>query len=170
MPSFPLELRPLTMRSSACIAAAIRISYSVKLLHNRDILYHSAPVGVWIQCEITAGFLILGIPTLPKIFKNSGLAQHCVSLVRSWTTRSSSKDKPSSNNQNVSWYRNASRKTPRKEKGWSDLELTGRTSSDVDAQSMRFGYAVSGDEGHSLSHGVIPPGSVHYVPDGDRHS
>ncbi|KAJ4288366.1 hypothetical protein N0V90_011600 [Kalmusia sp. IMI 367209] len=110
--------------SSACVSAAVRLAHSVPLLTDRDILYTVAYTGVWIQAEMTAGFLILGFPALPKIVKSSPLLQRLFSHVKSWTGFSASKLKSESRKGLPSWYKPEARKRPRREAGWSDLEAT----------------------------------------------
>ncbi|PVI01614.1 hypothetical protein DM02DRAFT_671164 [Periconia macrospinosa] len=104
----------------ACVSAAIRLGYSVQMLHSRDVLYHAAPVGVWIQAEITAGFMILGISALPRLVREISWLRKWATIVKSWTN--SSKEKKNSRGGLPSWYRPEPRKVPN-ENGWSVLEL-----------------------------------------------
>lgn len=52
---------------SATGAGLARLVYLLQLLWSDDELYYIVDVGLWGIGEITAGFLIMGIPGLPKV-------------------------------------------------------------------------------------------------------
>lgn len=74
--------------------------------------------------EMTAGFLILGVPALPKIIKSSPILRKWITIVKKWTGSSISKVKTNSKRGLPSWYKPASRKKPAREPGWSALDIT----------------------------------------------
>lgn len=106
---------------SACIAAGARMIHSIPLLHNPDMLYTLAGVGVWAECEVTAGFLILGIPSIPKVLHSSQFVQKSFTRFKAWTISSSRGTKTSSGDDRPSWYKSITPKCQKRENGWSTL-------------------------------------------------
>lgn len=69
-----------------------------------------APIGLWSHGEITAGFLVLCVPSIPKAFQNSIISKKFSSLVNGLKsgerTENSRRGLPS-------WYRAKPSKKPR---------------------------------------------------------
>jgi len=83
------------------------------------------PIGLWSHGEITAGFLVLCVPTAPKAFQNSILSEKLSSFFES---RKSSGVDVSSRKGLPSWYR---AKQPRKPRHTDVSTLDERTLSTV---------------------------------------
>ncbi|KAF2872740.1 hypothetical protein BDV95DRAFT_606325 [Massariosphaeria phaeospora] len=112
----------------ACIAAAFRLAYAIPFVSNGDVFYNSAYTYLWVQVEATSGFLITGIPALPKIVKNSPALNKFFSRFRNWSGWSVDRIKTESARGLPSWYKPETRRNPRREPGWSDVETTGNQS------------------------------------------
>ncbi|KAI4947914.1 hypothetical protein J4E86_008431 [Alternaria arbusti] len=74
----------------ACASAAVRLYYIYRLLHTSDQLYIVSIAGLWGVGEMTAGFLIIGFPSLPKVVKALPFSDSVVSLLRQITRPGSS--------------------------------------------------------------------------------
>ncbi|KAF2826717.1 hypothetical protein CC86DRAFT_237099, partial [Ophiobolus disseminans] len=55
----------------ASICAAFRIHSAVRFATNPDVLYNASDMGSWCTAEITAGFLVLCLPPMRKMFVES---------------------------------------------------------------------------------------------------
>ncbi|KAI1734395.1 hypothetical protein F4680DRAFT_438625 [Xylaria scruposa] len=75
-----------------CICAGVSIYWLDQVLHSQDILYCLSNRGLWGIGEWAAGFLILGIPSAPKVFQSMPFAESAMSLIRSWTSPDSSRE------------------------------------------------------------------------------
>lgn len=78
--------------------------YSIHFLRSDDITYTIAPVGLWCIGEITSGFFILCIPSIPMVLRSSVLGQKFITLMRSWTGSSGTKEKTNLRRGPPSWY------------------------------------------------------------------
>lgn len=65
-----------------------RLVYIVKLLSSNDVVYIMPNVAIWSVWEVTAGFLVLGIPAMPAAFKALPFSGSFVSLLRLKSRRS----------------------------------------------------------------------------------
>ncbi|CAI6339282.1 unnamed protein product [Periconia digitata] len=54
-----------------CICGAFRLETTIVALNSDNIIYMVGPIGLWSHGEITAGFLILCVPCIPKAFKGT---------------------------------------------------------------------------------------------------
>jgi len=122
---FPLSACFMSnMESRACLSAALRLAYSIPHLYDRDYIYSWAYTTIWIQAELTAGFLVLGFPTLPSIVKSSARLQRILRCVGFWRGAEGSKVKTNSRRGLPSWYKFESRRKVSPVTGWSDVENT----------------------------------------------
>ena len=112
-----------TDECSACVSAAIRLERSTPLLTSNDVVYIFDSLGIWIEYEITAGFLVLGIPALPKVIKSSPGIQRYIKLIKSSRGKSMIKYKSNSRKGLPSWYKNKRCKKPNIESGWSAIDV-----------------------------------------------
>ena len=55
-----------------------------RTLNSPDTLYAMSTTGLWSNGEMTAGFLIIGITSLPKIVKSIPLTKSVMSLIGTW--------------------------------------------------------------------------------------
>lgn len=62
----------------------VRTGYIVKLHHSEDVTYQITGLGFWTLWEIATGFLIMGIPTFPRIAKAIPVPESVSSFLRSW--------------------------------------------------------------------------------------
>ncbi|RWA14416.1 hypothetical protein EKO27_g687 [Xylaria grammica] len=56
----------------ACVAAAVRLHVSVYLLKSEDIVYSQAKLYLLALAEMTCLFLVLCVPTIPRVFAELG--------------------------------------------------------------------------------------------------
>jgi hypothetical protein len=82
----------LILSASASVCGIMRIYYLAEMLHSDDDMYYVAYIGLWDVGELTSGFLIVGIPSIPKAFSAlPRLPESVRSLLRTLTrTRQSS--------------------------------------------------------------------------------
>lgn len=83
-PDMSSSFRLTDIFSSACTCAIIRTVYLVRLLRSQDAPYYVGIMVLWGFGEMTAGFLVLGIPSIPKVASKLHCAHHFGSLVRPW--------------------------------------------------------------------------------------
>ncbi|PVH93501.1 hypothetical protein DM02DRAFT_603906 [Periconia macrospinosa] len=106
----------------ACVCATVRLIYSVKLLmHNEDMTYVMSPVGLWTCGEMASIFLVLGVPSLPRIFKEVQWLQASLTRLRSWTGLSTTRGPHSSKGGLPSWYKKMPTGSKRNDM-YSDIE------------------------------------------------
>ncbi|KAF2689792.1 hypothetical protein K458DRAFT_384427 [Lentithecium fluviatile CBS 122367] len=85
-----------------CVCGGFRLWSSIRALRSEDITFMVGPIGLWSHGEITAGFLVLCVPSAPKAFQNNALTKK----VSSWVgSRKSSKGNVNSRRGLPSWYR-----------------------------------------------------------------
>ncbi|KAF2802362.1 uncharacterized protein BDZ99DRAFT_503839 [Mytilinidion resinicola] len=105
----------------ACVCAVARLVYSIKLMHSEDVAYSVSPVGVWSIGEMTSAFLIVGVPSLPRIFKVPWV-QSVFTWIQSLTGGSSKGTRESSRKGLPSWYKNAPTARRRQDDVYSELD------------------------------------------------
>ncbi|KZZ91173.1 hypothetical protein AAL_06914 [Moelleriella libera RCEF 2490] len=66
----------------AWVFGVTRLVYIVKLLSSNDVVYILPNVAIWSVWEVTAGFLVLGIPAMPAAFKALPFSGSFVSFLR----------------------------------------------------------------------------------------
>lgn len=76
-----LAAQPNPLQYSACVCGATRLAYLVRMLNSSDQIYTVATTGLWSIGEMTAGFLIIGIPSIPKVIKSTPLTEMVTSLI-----------------------------------------------------------------------------------------
>ncbi|KAI1138714.1 hypothetical protein F5Y05DRAFT_382099 [Hypoxylon sp. FL0543] len=109
----------------ATICDIFRLVSLLQILFKSDETYWMTELGLWGVGEITAGFLIIGIPAMPKIVKSLPVSSSLVSLMRSWT-RTPRSSKPSQEGAGLPVWRNPLSRNPlsRKRRGlWEISEL-----------------------------------------------
>jgi hypothetical protein len=50
-------------------AATVRLYYLFKEFDGADFIYIRSDLVLWMAAEIAAGFLVMGLPSLPKVFR-----------------------------------------------------------------------------------------------------
>ncbi|GAP88178.1 putative integral membrane protein PTH11 [Rosellinia necatrix] len=60
-----------------------RVVYVARAYDTGDILFHSVPINLWAIAEETFGYLVIGIPSIPKVLRDSPCARHFGSMARS---------------------------------------------------------------------------------------
>lgn len=91
------------------------------MLNSPDQLYTVSTTGLWSIGEMTAGFLIIGIPSLPKVVKSIPLTESVISLIKSWKKTGHSGGQSNSRRDLRSWYKPQSRKR-HNQTDYSDLD------------------------------------------------
>ncbi|KAI1340367.1 hypothetical protein F5Y15DRAFT_56012 [Xylariaceae sp. FL0016] len=74
----------------ACVSAAFRLTVTIRYSTADDVIYSVASVILWALAEMTCGFIVIGMPTAPKILVETGLVTRLRASYKSWTGRSSS--------------------------------------------------------------------------------
>lgn len=104
---------------SACICAATRVAYVVKMEQSLDKSYYASPVVLLCSGEMTSGFLLLGVPSIPRILKDSPLLNRLHAKVRSLMGNTKRTTQENSRRGLPSWYRKP--ESPQKKQNtWSD--------------------------------------------------
>ena len=62
----------------------VRTVYFVKLLSSEDVTYQMTGVALWTIWEVATGFLIMGIPSFPRVAKALPVPEAVSSFFRSW--------------------------------------------------------------------------------------
>ena len=75
------------------------------MLNSPDQFYTVSITALWSVGELTAGFLIIGIPCLPKVVKSISLTEWVNTLIRSWKRTVQSGFQNSSRRGLRSWYK-----------------------------------------------------------------
>lgn len=119
---------------SACAAAAVRLYYLMVFLNTTDQMFTVSRVGLWSIGEMTAGFLIIGIPSIPKFIKTIPVSESLVSLIRTLT-----RTQPSG----------LSSKTPRQ---YTPPEPSGRRNSPPGLSVDEYDMDTIKDTSYSLHH------------------
>ncbi|KAI1209623.1 uncharacterized protein F4807DRAFT_84421 [Annulohypoxylon truncatum] len=71
----------------AIACGVARIIYLSKVLDANDATYYLSLVGLWGLGEVAAGFMIMGIPALPRATKMIPFSESVALLLRPWTKR-----------------------------------------------------------------------------------
>lgn len=66
---------------SACVAALMRMYYTVDSTHHPHDTRSTIALGNWIQIEICCGLLVACMPTLPRFFKHPPLSSGLKAMV-----------------------------------------------------------------------------------------
>ncbi|KAI0096666.1 hypothetical protein GGR51DRAFT_568279 [Nemania sp. FL0031] len=70
-------------------SAVARVIYAAKAYDTDDILYYSVIINLWAIAEQTFGYLVIGVPAIPKVVKGFPCAKYFGSLARSRARQSS---------------------------------------------------------------------------------
>lgn len=121
--------------NSATGAGLARLVSFVQLLYSDDELYYIADVGLWGIGEITAGFLIIGIPGLPKVTQSIRSSTYFVSLIsRLRGTTVQSQSAPSSDRLDLRTWGQGSR--PRRRGLWEISDVDSYALATVTTEGM----------------------------------
>ncbi|KAI1119240.1 hypothetical protein F5Y14DRAFT_127285 [Nemania sp. NC0429] len=89
-------------------SAIARVVYVARAYYTGDILFYSVLINLWAIAEQTFGYLVIGVPAIPKVLHDFTCARHLGSLVRS---RSQQTSDPSNHvGPRSTWPSNASRR------------------------------------------------------------
>ncbi|KAI1446643.1 hypothetical protein F5Y02DRAFT_68995 [Annulohypoxylon stygium] len=135
----------------ATVCGIFRLVSLLEILFNNDETYWTTELGLWGVGEITAGFLIIGIPSMPKIIKNFPVTNSLVSLMKSWT-RNMGSSNPSQEGVGLPIWRNPLSRKRRGQWEISELDTYGLVTLDA-TQNVESGYATDSIENHP-SHGT----------------
>jgi hypothetical protein len=72
------------------VCAGFRIKATFVFAEEADITYNVAPLGLWCLGEMVAGFFVVCLPAMPKLFKASPLIRSIMSTLRTSSKRSGS--------------------------------------------------------------------------------
>jgi hypothetical protein len=61
------------MFHSACISAAFRLETTIRHGKAADAVWTLPPLAFWATAEMTCGFFIVSLPSIPRILKETGL-------------------------------------------------------------------------------------------------
>ncbi|KAI1187546.1 hypothetical protein F5B17DRAFT_453045 [Nemania serpens] len=68
----------------ACISAVLRLISTIEYSTAADVTYAVSPVVLWALAEMTCGFVVLGMPTAPKVLLELKFVSILKSSFRSW--------------------------------------------------------------------------------------
>ncbi|KAL4983731.1 hypothetical protein BDW68DRAFT_168277 [Aspergillus falconensis] len=66
----------------ACVSAAFRVAVTVAHGRSADAVYTLGPLAFWAEAEMTCGFFVICLPCVPKIIKESGVAERIKKLTK----------------------------------------------------------------------------------------
>ena len=112
--------------------------YQIKMLQSDDATYTASDLSLWMTAEMTAGFLIIGFPSLPKVAKSVPFMDSMASLVRSMVDRSGLLAKRQSDSQRglPSWVKPAPQRRP------NPMEVSTLGTMDSDQEPVFFATTV----------------------------
>lgn len=88
--------------TSACAASIVRLFYSVKVIHSKDVSYLAGIINLWAIAEATCGILAMCLPISPKFFKSLQDAKLWSTLRISLHSFMKSRNEPTSNSETSS--------------------------------------------------------------------
>ncbi|KAI0467675.1 hypothetical protein F4859DRAFT_493251 [Xylaria cf. heliscus] len=77
----------------ACLSAILRLVSTIEYSTSPDVTYAVSAVILWALAEMTCGFIVLGMPTAPKVLLETRLVSRIKSSFRSWTGTNQSESK-----------------------------------------------------------------------------
>ncbi|KAI1499233.1 hypothetical protein F5X99DRAFT_390707 [Biscogniauxia marginata] len=80
----------------ACVSAAFRLAVTVQYSTANDVIYSVSSVILWALAEMTCGFIVVGMPTAPKAFFETGIATRIKASLKSWTGKTNNTKSSSS--------------------------------------------------------------------------
>ncbi|KAI1778812.1 hypothetical protein F4818DRAFT_230005 [Hypoxylon cercidicola] len=69
----------------ACISAAFRLNATIQYLLSEDATYYVSGMALWCLAEITSVLLVLCVPTIPKVFRDTAILSKIQQSWRSWS-------------------------------------------------------------------------------------
>ncbi|PHH65878.1 hypothetical protein CDD81_1247 [Ophiocordyceps australis] len=66
-----------------CVLGALRLMPLIPLMTSEDRTYHQSILAVYSSAEVGVGFLIIGLPSVPKVYKALPYSQSLTNLLRS---------------------------------------------------------------------------------------
>ncbi|KAI0532707.1 hypothetical protein GGR58DRAFT_489199 [Xylaria digitata] len=69
----------------ACLSAVLRLVSTIEYSTTDDVTYAVSAVVLWALAEMTCGFIVLGMPTAPKVLFETRLISRIKSSFKSWT-------------------------------------------------------------------------------------
>ncbi|KAI0967186.1 hypothetical protein F4678DRAFT_254884 [Xylaria arbuscula] len=69
----------------ACLSAVLRLVSTIQYSTTDDVTYAVSAVILWALAEMTCGFIVLGMPTAPKVLHETRLVSRIQSSFKSWT-------------------------------------------------------------------------------------
>ncbi|KAK7930969.1 hypothetical protein PG985_001681 [Apiospora marii] len=70
----------------AWIFGIVRAVYFIKLLSTEDVVYYMSGVAIWTIWELTCGFLVLGIPAMPRAARALPMPKSIAEFFRSFSS------------------------------------------------------------------------------------
>ncbi|KAF1977700.1 hypothetical protein BU23DRAFT_550379 [Bimuria novae-zelandiae CBS 107.79] len=104
-----------------CVCGAVRLVSTTKALGADDITFNVGPIGLWSVGEITSGFLVLCVPSVPKAFRDSFFSRKISDLANRFSRNSRSGEMSNSRRGLPSWYRPSPSRRPQRS-GFSEIE------------------------------------------------
>ncbi|ESZ94754.1 hypothetical protein SBOR_4866 [Sclerotinia borealis F-4128] len=123
-----------TTRARRLGAGMARLVYLLQLLYSDDELFYIVDVGLWGIGEITAGFLIIGIPAAPKVVQSITNSSSFTSLISRFRTTAEPTSRPSGDGPSLrTWGRGSSNNRRRGLWEISDNDTFGLVSAQAEA-------------------------------------
>lgn len=69
----------------ACLSAVLRLVSTVEYSTSDDVTYAVSAVVLWALAEMTCGFIVIGMPTAPKVLFETRLMSKVKSSFKSWS-------------------------------------------------------------------------------------
>ncbi|OAG04931.1 uncharacterized protein CC84DRAFT_1260216 [Paraphaeosphaeria sporulosa] len=104
-----------------CVCGAVRLVWTTKALGADDITFNVGPIGLWSVGELTSGFLVLCVPSFPKVFKDSIIARKLASLANRLSGATRSNGMSNLRHGLPSWYRPSAPRRPQRSQ-FSEIE------------------------------------------------
>ncbi|KAI1128974.1 hypothetical protein F5Y10DRAFT_264589 [Nemania abortiva] len=79
----------------ACLSAILRLVSTIEYTSSADVTYKVSAVILWALAEMTCGFIVLGMPTAPKVLFETQLMSKIKSSFRSWSGTNQTESKNS---------------------------------------------------------------------------
>jgi hypothetical protein len=76
----------LILINRAIISASVRVAQTVGYVTSSDVAYQSSPLVLAATAETTCGFIVIGLPYVPRLFSGKNLFTRMAASVRSWIT------------------------------------------------------------------------------------
>ncbi|KAI1326939.1 hypothetical protein F5Y16DRAFT_216508 [Xylariaceae sp. FL0255] len=93
----------------ATASAVVRVIYVANAYKTGDVLFYEVTINLWAIAEETFGYLVIGIPAIPKVFQSIPFAKHWGSFSR----RSSKQRTISGNHERIRTWGSSSQRAPR---------------------------------------------------------